>query len=363
MTKPKKPLRGLFASTEAPVQTPSRPSIPVPTSRKEQPSLPSTPQKPKTPPERLAPPPRIKTPVPMMIMEQAEPIPAPVTIIEESQHAPAPLAIIEPVTIIEPVISAQPPMVASAENKIMSIQYNFDSMRDARESWQESDYAHFLRKLDAVQTEAFILKGKLLSEAKIRFFETNKVGWAEFCDNNLDMNYTTANQYIRVATEFDVTSHQRADFGFEHFKALLPLSIDQRNQLLGSEMTFSVKLIRQRVKEILTIAPSDLNGSKTVKPLKQSQRFIKMLESIKAEVISHGESFAELNQAQRWQVAAACQNIASHLNHLAQTLNAEPIPTRLQASASTRAGAFATVDGVATMQDAATILEPIGNSN
>ena len=370
MTKPKKPLRGLFASTEAPVQTPTRPSIPVPTSRKEQPSLPSTPQKPKTPPERLAPPPRIKTPAPMMIMEQAEPMPAPVTIIEESRQLTAPVTIVEhsrpipaPMAVIEPIIHDQPRVVASTENKIISIQYNFDSMRDARENWQESDYAHFLRKLDAVQTEAFILKGKLLSEAKTRFFETNKVGWAEFCDNNLDMNYTTANQYIRVATEFDVTSHQRPDFGFEHFKALLPLSIEQRNQLLGSEAALSVKLIRQRVKEILTIAPSDVNGSKTVKPLKQSQRFIKMLESVKSEVISHGESFAELTQAQRWQVAAACQNIASHLNNLAQSLNSDPIPTRIQATSTTRAGAFATADGVATMQDASTIPEPNGISN
>ncbi|MFZ9520436.1 MAG: hypothetical protein ACO3A4_08160 [Silvanigrellaceae bacterium] len=342
MTKPKKPLRGLFASTEAPAPTPSRPAIPVPPSRKERPSFPSTPQKPKTPPERLAPPPRIKTPAPMMIMEQAEP--APVTIIET----------------VQPVVV---PVIASPENKIMSIQYNFDSMRDTRDSWQELDYAHFLRKLDAVQTEAFILKGKLLSEAKIRFFETNKVGWAEFCEMKLDMNYTTANQYIRVATEFDVTSHQHPDFGFEHFKALLPLSIEQRSDFLNSNGPVSVKLIRQRVREIITARPSDISGATTTKPLKQSLRFIKMLEAIKAEVLTHGESFQGLTQPQRWQVTAACQNIAAHLNHLAQVLSSDPIQGRALPGATSRAGAFATADGVATMQDASTILEPIGNSN
>lgn len=344
MNKPKKPLRGLFASTEAPVSTPSRPKTPVPMPRKDQPSRPMPP-KPKLPPERLAPPPRPKQVPPMMIMEEA-----PVTTIEEA-----------PVTIMEEL--AVTVMEEAPSDRIMQVQYNFESMRPARDTWQEQDYAQFLRRLDAIQTEAFILKGKLLAEAKNRFYETNKLGWAEFCDTTLDMNYTTANQYIRVATEFDVTSHQRTDFGFEHFKALLPLPAEARMEFLNSPSPMSVKTIRSRVKEIISTQLVGEGAANSVSASRRSSRLLKMLELLKQEVISHGESFESLNQNQRWQLAAACQNIAGHLNHLAQTLNSDPTMVMPLRSSSARAGAFATADGAATMQEMISIPEPAGSSH
>jgi hypothetical protein len=349
MTKPKKPLRGLFASTEAPVRTPARPVVPPPKIRRDEPQRPSTPQKPKpTRPERLAPPPRITPATEVMIMQEE-------TAVE--------VEIQSPVIETAAVQTQDSPATVQTQDRIMNIQYNFDLMRAAREPWGESDYAEFLKRLDALQTEAFILRGKLLAEAKERFFETNKIGWADFCETTLAMNYTTANQYIRVATEFDVTSHQRTDFGFEHFKALLPLPSEARSEFFSSPETMSVKMIRTRVKEILAAGNAGTGEGKTPGVLRQSVRLTKMLETVKAEVIANGQSFTSLNQQQRWQVAAACQNIAAHLNHLAQILNADPISVMNTVnSMGVRAGAFATADGVANMQEVLTQASQAGNT-
>lgn len=356
MTKPKKPLRGLFASTEAPARTPVRPSVPPPSIRRDRPEQPVPAQKPKpTPADRLTPPPR-KVPVPqVMIMkedvETNESTEDEVLVIPASDLIPV-IEPEQPVELIQPKEWVQP---AQPTDRIMNIQYNFDVMRTVRESWSEGDYAEFLKRLDALQTEAFILRGKLLAEAKDRFFETNKIGWAEFCEAHLGMNYTTANQYIRVATEFDVTSHQRTDFGFEHFKALLPLSIEVRSEILNSAENLSVKMIRTRVKEILAATTQGGQAGPSTSPLRQSARLIRMLEIIKKEVIEHGDSFVTLTQPQRWQIAAACQNIAAHLNHLALELNADPTSAGLTRQLPTsRAGAFATADGVANMQEVLT---------
>jgi hypothetical protein len=348
MTKPKKPLRGLFASTEAPVRTPARPVVPPPKIRKDEPQRPSTPQNPKpNRPERLAPPPRITPSTEIMIMQEEK-----VVEVEIQSAPPATPAHVAPTL----------PVSVQTQDRIMNIQYNFDLMRSTRESWNETDYAEFLRRLDALQTEAFILRGKLLAEAKDRFFETNKTGWAEYCETTLGMNYTTANQYIRVATEFDVTSHQRSDFGFEHFKALLPLPAEARTEFFSSPEAMSVKLIRTRVKEILASTGMGEGRPATPSALRQSVRLTRMLETIKSEVITHGSSFSSLNQQQRWQVAAACQNIAAHLNHLAQSLNADPLSAMASLqSAGMRAGAFATADGVATMQDV--LVQPSQSGN
>lgn len=356
MNKPKKPLRGLFASTEAPVSTPPRPRTPTPQPRQDQPSRP-TPSKTKLPPERVAPPPMPKIVPPVMIMEEApderivEKVPS--TIIVEDAPAEG---IVE---AMQPVMVEQNP----AAERIMQVQYNFESMRAARDAWQEKDYAVFLRRLDAIQTEAFILKGKLLAEAKNRFYETNKLGWAEFCDSTLNMNYTTANQYIRVATEFDVTSHQRTDFGFEHFKALLPLPAEARMEFLNSSSPMSVKMIRSRVKEIISAQPANEHSSNLANASRHSGRLLKMLELVKQEITAHAEALESLNQTQRWQMTAACQNIAAHLNHLAQTLTFDPTMVPLHRSTATRAGAVATADGAATMQEMISNPEPTGSSH
>lgn len=324
MSKPKKPFRSLFASTETPKKNISN------SNEKVQASLPK--------------------PARRVIEEQA--------IIEEQAKVEE-IEIFEEKEItqknevqeqLEAVIVTHPAttLEVSNEERILQIQYNFDSMRPAREAWQEQDYAQFLKRLDAIQTEAFLLKGKLLSEMKVRFFETNKVGWAEFCEQALHMNYTTANQYIRVATEFDVTSHQMPDFGFEHFKALLPLPVEDRIQFLQPGQSLSVKVIRTRVKEILSarnlITPSSQQIPSNAQ--RQSVRLIRMLEQIKSEVLAHGESFETLAQTQRWQISAACQNIAAHLNQLSQLLNAEPRPMNSSRQSDLRSGASITIESV-----------------
>jgi hypothetical protein len=313
MSKPKKPLRGLFTSTEA--------RAPVAESKKDV----------------------MRSPTPVVVVEAQDvspvtPVDSAAANVETPVMAPAAASIPTP-PVIHPSIPAQ-------ESRVMDIHYNFDQMRPARESWQEHDYAHFLRQINAVQTEAFFLRGKLLSEVKNRFFETNKVGWAQYCESTLDMNYTTANQYIRVATEFDVTSHHRPDFGFEHFKALLPLPLEERSAFLNSRDTVSVKSIRSQVKQYFSKQETRQSGQTSGSPHRHSLRLIKMLEAVKAEVAMHGGSFENLTQAQRWQVSAACQNIAAHLNHLAESLNSD-----LRFVSSPRAGAFATVDGAAMMPD------------
>ncbi|NBO37075.1 hypothetical protein EBU99_00660 [bacterium] len=361
MTKPRKPLRGLFASTEAPVSTPPRPAaVPVPPPRKETPTRPQAPLKPKTPPERLAPPPRIKPAVPLMMKEMEQPSVAVAAIEPEVVVAVsvAPLQVAEPVSI--PLENPTSPI---ADDRIMTLQYNFEAMRSMRDAWAEADYARFLKRLDAVQTEAFLLRGKLLSEAKTRFFETNKIGWAEFCEMRLGMNYTTANQYIRVASEFDVTSHQRPDFGFEHFKALLPLPVEERAALIETIDSISVKSLRQMVKMHLiskTPSPVEVTPRET---LRHSSRLIKMLQQVKGEIAAHGGSFQALNQNQRWQMSAACQNIAAHLNQLARALNEEPNLDDGRRGSHLRAGAFATAEGVAAMQEILPIQESTDSSN
>lgn len=339
MSKPKKPLRGLFASTEQPAKVPVKNPPPVPMPSREGPRDPHVPAKPKLPSERLAPPPRVKPTTPSFIMEE---------------HTPSPEVSLE--ALAAPIVVSLEPLPAptvsnDGELRIMNVQYNFDAMKTVRESWLEQDYATFLKRLDQLQTEAFILRGKLLSEAKLRFFETNKQGWIEFCDATLGMNYTTANQYIRVASEFDVTSHHRRDFGFEHFKAMLPLSIEERIVFIEGGESWSVKSIRNKVKEILKSKPHDSSAHASKESHRQSLRFIRSLQTLKSEMAVHSESFKSLSETQRWQISAACQNIAAHLNHLARTLNDAPVLEPQGFSTPTRAGAFGTVDGVAQMED------------
>jgi hypothetical protein len=273
---------------------------------------------------------------------------------EEAESAPQQVAPqIETPQVMPPVESA----VAVQEQRIMAIHYNFDAMRSVREEWLQTDYAEFLKKLDQVQTEAFFLRGKLLGEAKIRFFEENKTGWAEFCESSLGMNYTTANQYIRVSAEFDVTSHQRTDFGFEHFKALLPLPPEQRSPFLNGDEPWSVKSIRLRVRQIIS-APDVVNPIQSTKDIhRQSTRFIRQLQQMKAEMAGLAEQFVQLPQTQRWQISAACQNISSILNNISRVMNDEVEHEQALRNSLSRAGAFATAQGVASMNETIPVVE------
>ncbi|MEY2989029.1 MAG: hypothetical protein RJB13_2550 [Pseudomonadota bacterium] len=315
MSKLKKPLRGLFASTEATIETPSR-KAPPPAPKKDQGKTPSVPARVRLPAERLSPPPRIKPATPAMIMSEVEASPD------------------------------------DKQSRILTVHYNFSARRTEREGWLESDYAQFLNRLDIVQTEAFFLKGKLLAEAKERFYETNKVGWAEFCRTQLDMNYTTANQYIRVATEFDVTSHQRTDFGFEHFKALLPLSEEERKELLSTSETWSVKSLRTHVQDMIIKKQTVSEPTQDKVAQKKSVQFVRLLQNLKTDIQVNSETFRLLSQTQRWQVSAACQSIAAQLIALSQSLNDDIINHMSPTAVLSRAGAFATADGFDSMNTA-----------
>jgi len=359
MNKPKKPLRGLFASTEAPLSTPSKTPIPIPMPKKDAPKAPG---KSKLPPERMIPPPRIKPQPPTLMMDapQTPSVEEKVTAlpVDEIEVAPVEIEVMPaPVALENPTMVRAP---SGEGNRIMAIQYNFEAMKSIREGWQESDYVQFLKRLDTLQTEAFLLRGKLLAEAKMRFFETNKLGWAAFCDTELGMNYTTANQYIRVAAEFDVTSHQRPDFGFEHFKALLPLTQEERTVLLEQSESWSVKAIRNKVREIV-VAKAPLSSNQSAKETsRRAMRFIRALQSTKTDAADFNEAFQSLNPALRMQVAATCHSASAHLLKLARLLNDEPeieITGRLP---HTRAGAVATAEGFATMQE---ILPVTGNAD
>jgi hypothetical protein len=68
---------------------------------------------------------------------------------------------------------------------VTKIQYNFDRLRQERNQWDKNEYISFLNRIDNAQTEAFFLKGKLIGEIKERFYEGNRVGWKNFCDENL----------------------------------------------------------------------------------------------------------------------------------------------------------------------------------
>jgi len=151
-----------------------------------------------------------------------------------------------------------------------SLKDDFCKTESLRDLWNELDYASYIRKIDSLQSRAFFLKGILLKEVKDRFFIENKSGWKGFAEESLGMNYTTANQYIRVAEEFDVTSHHRVDFGFEHFKALLPLSVEDRESLLQME-NISVKDLREMVRKKLfeyDIGLTSLSGKKIINKVK-----------------------------------------------------------------------------------------------
>jgi hypothetical protein len=202
-----------------------------------------------------------------------------------------------------------------APYSFVKIQYNLDLFKSERSNWKEDDYVSFLSRIDQAQTEAFFLKGKLVSEIKERFYLDNKKGWAHFCDETLNMNYTTANQYIRVAQEFDVTSHQRRDFGFEHFKALLPLSKTERNELLlHSPQNLSVKSLRDIVSKKLVSSPLyNLSEKKSL----TAKNIVETLHKLKAQLSNLNQ--ISLSQEEKWQLYGAFQNLSEDMTSISNS--------------------------------------------
>jgi hypothetical protein len=210
---------------------------------------------------------------------------------------------------------------------VTKIQYNFDRLRQERNKWDKNEYITFLNRIDNAQTEAFFLKGRLIGEIKERFYEGNRMGWKNFCDENLNMNYTTANQYIRVAEEFEASSRQRTDFGFEHFKALLPIPSQERNKILESLPTsVSVKSLRNIVSKTLSkeIKQTHLNSCKT------SIRYItENLEKIKLQLETL--NLGELEQSEKWSLLGAFKNLSEEMSKLSEILS-KPTEPRYNAN-------------------------------
>lgn len=209
---------------------------------------------------------------------------------------------------------------------VTKIQYHFDRLRQERNKWDKNEYISFLNRIDNAQTEAFFLKGKLIGEMKERFYEGNKVGWKNFCDENLNMNYTTANQYIRVAEEFDASSRQRTDFGFEHFKALLPVPSQDRNKILESLPTsVSVKSLRSIVSKTLAkeTNQSYLNSNKM-----NVRHITENLEKIKLQL--ENLNLHELEQSDKWSLLGAFKNLSEEMSKLSEVLS-KPTESRYSA--------------------------------
>ncbi len=203
------------------------------------------------------------------------------------------------------------------EYSITKIQYNFDRLKLERNNWDKSEYINFIHRIDNAQTEAFFLKGKLISEIKIRFYEGNKNGWKNFCEEHLNMNYTTANQYIRVAEEFDSLTATRTDFGFEHFKALLPVPSEKRKSILETiPSSVSVKALRTLISKTLAeheekIVPHSNKG--TIKQITEN------LEKIKIQ-LDHLK-ISDLEQAEKWSLLGAFQNLTTEMTKISEILS------------------------------------------
>jgi hypothetical protein len=222
----------------------------------------------------------------------------------------------EPLVVVAPVATPEAHN-ANVARAVANIQYNFNLSREDRETWAEGEYIDCIRRIDVAQAEAFFLKGKLLGEVKDRFYLENKVGWKTFSENSLGMNYTTVNQYIRVSAEFDVASHRRPDFGFEHYKALLPLKVDDRVKLLGELPQVSVKELRNIVQRKLMEegAPAPRLQRTTL----QSKELIELLLDLKTKIFDCTPE--TMDQKERWQLTAACRNLADDLATVATHLN------------------------------------------
>lgn len=300
MNKPRKPLSSLFTKTEA---KPEPKKAPVQAAPKKVDVTPHHKPEPKAPEAKVK---EIKAPEPVVVAAPA-PVPAPI--------------VAKPVTV-----SATPEEFGEQlAHAIRNLQDNFEKLESTRNIWSQDQYTNFIRRLDVAQTEAFFLKGKLLQEVKNKFYEESKQGWKSYCEETLRLNYTTANQYIRVAQEFDVTSHQRRpEFGFEHFKALLPLPLDMRKELIDTLPQVSVKKLRTIVHEKMTVQSDSGNHSDAKQALKAIQKL--------GDLIQQG-SFHDLPQSLKWQLSAASHSIAEDLRRLSSSLMSPSHSIRPGASA------------------------------
>jgi hypothetical protein len=232
--------------------------------------------------------------------------------IEPIDNSKKPVILEDIETKIEPTIEKK-----DIAYTVTKIQYNFDRLRQERNKWDKNEYISFLNRIDNAQTEAFFLKGKLIGEIKERFYEGNRTGWKNFCDENLNMNYTTANQYIRVAEEFDTSSRQRTDFGFEHFKALLPIPSQERNKILENlPASVSVKSLRNIVSKTLgkETNPQYLTSSKV-----NIRHITENLEKIKLQLESL--NLNELEQSEKWSLLGAFKNLSDEMSKLSEMLS------------------------------------------
>ncbi|APJ02665.1 hypothetical protein [Silvanigrella aquatica] len=209
------------------------------------------------------------------------------------------------------------PHSKDAEFTVTKIQYNFDRLKQERNKWDKNEYISLLHRIDNAQTEAFFLKGKLIGEIKERFYEGNRVGWKNFCDENLNMNYTTANQYIRVADEFETYSQQRTDFGFEHFKALLPVPSQERNKIIEAlPSSVSVKSLRNIVSNSLA---KEKNDSKQNINKTNIKHISDNLEKVKIQL--ENLNVQSLEQSDKWSLLGAFQNLSEEMARLSEVLS------------------------------------------
>ena len=200
---------------------------------------------------------------------------------------------------------------------ITKIQYNFERLKLERNKWDKSEYINFIHRIDNAQTEAFFLKGKLIGEMKQRFYEGNKNGWKYFCEEHLNMNYTTANQYIRVAEEFDAVTTLRADFGFEHFKALLPVPSEKRKGILDTvPSSVSVKTLRNIISKTLENSGEKLTQTNSKSTIKQ---ITENLEKIKLQ-LDH-LNLNDLEQSEKWSLLGAFQNLTTEMTKISEILS------------------------------------------
>lgn len=276
-------------------------------------------------------------------VSKAEPVAKPLPKVAPAKDVP-------PTVRVMPVASEPKAPAQHAHGlNVPQLRESFAAQAPSRARWNEKDYVSLIRRLDALQTEAFILKGKLLAEAKDKFYAENRNGWIGFCESTLGMNYTTANQYIRVALECDVMSHQYPTLGFEHFKALLPVTPEQRPQLLAKFEGGSVKALRMLVSHSFSGSASGNMAEARTGALakggsapregaqKAARQLLRHLQAVHASIESL--DMEALPQRLAWQVSVASGQVASLLVRtarmaaLVQDINeadtASTIPTAL----------------------------------
>jgi hypothetical protein len=259
------------------------------------------------------------------VAETAKPNPASAAVVSDPREK-----VLSPEQLPKPVARDSKAQTSGSHPQhnlnVPQLRQSFASQAPSRSQWTESEYVSLIKRLDALQTEAFLLKGKLLAEAKDRFFAENNKGWIAFCDDSLGLNYTTANQYIRVALECDVMSHQYPSLGFEHFKALLPVAESERIKILSKFSGGSVKALRQMV--ATTLLQSGQDARKGAHALgqpaldrdamtKAARLLLRHLQSVHQSLESL--DLDSLPPRLAWQVTVACGQVATQLNRTARS--------------------------------------------